>query len=410
MTAPQKQQSQQGTASHTAPIRAGLVGSGFASKFHYEALRRVYDARVTVSGVYSPTGERRDAFAAERGIRSFDSLEALIDASDVLHINTPPATHEAVTVAALKAGKSCIIEKPFTGYFGDGSESFDGRSFSREAGLAAAMDSVRRMLEAEAASSGTIYYAENWVYAPAIQKEREVIEKTGAQVLWLHGEESHSGSHSKYYGIWSHSGGGSIMGKGVHPLTAALYLKAVEGRARNGVPIRPVAVSARTHAVTTAGWFRDEGHLRTSYTDIEDFGGMHVVFEDGTFADIFACELALGGVHNWLGVYANNHRATCRINPNNSFETYNPREENFRDIYTVEKIDTKQGWTFTSPDEDWFTGYQHEMNAFYRSVAEGTPPESDSRLAADTTAVVYAAYVSAADKGREAAVPRAEVG
>jgi len=35
----------------------------------------------------------------------------------------------------------------------------------------------------------------------------------------------------------------------------------------------------------------NEGHLRTTYTDIEDFALMHIVFEDGTFADIF-CQRA----------------------------------------------------------------------------------------------------------------------
>ena len=32
---------------------------------------------------------------------------------------------------------------------------------------------------------------------------------------------------------------GVLIGKGCHPLTAALYLKRVEGRARDGNPIRP---------------------------------------------------------------------------------------------------------------------------------------------------------------------------
>ena len=45
-------------------------------------------------------------------------------------------------------------------------------------------------------------YAENWVYAPAVQKEREIVVKTGAQILRMIGEESHSGSHSPSYGIW----------------------------------------------------------------------------------------------------------------------------------------------------------------------------------------------------------------
>ena len=386
-------------------IRAGIAGSGFAARFHYEALERVHGTNVEVVGVYSPTAKNRSAFADERGLRAFDSLEALVDAVDVVHVCTPPATHEPVAVSALGAGRSVIIEKPFTGYFGDGSADFSGDRFPREDGLKGAREAIARLREAEASSSGQILYAENWVYAPAIQKEREIIEKTRAQVIWMHGEESHSGSHSKYYGIWSHSGGGSVMGKGVHPLTGALYMKKVEGRMRGRGAIRPKSVSAQVHAITRADGFEDRGFLRTSYTDIEDFGHVHVVFEDGTFADIFASELVHGGVHNWLEVNANNHRTICNINPNTAMQTYNPEESQFSDIYVVEKTGTKQGWSFTSPDEDWFTGYQHEMESFYRNVACGSEPESDSRLAGDTIAVVYAAYVSAERGGQSVEVP-----
>ena len=113
-------------------------------------------------------------------------------------------------------------------------------------------------LEAEAQSDGRILYAENWVYAPSVQKEREILEKTGAQILWMHGEEAHSGSHAPSYGHWRLAGGGSMIGKGCHPLTAALYLKRVEGRARDGNPIRPRTVSARTHALTRMDNFRDD--------------------------------------------------------------------------------------------------------------------------------------------------------
>jgi hypothetical protein len=199
------------------------------------------------------------------------------------------------------------------------------------------------------------------VYAPAIQKEREIIEKTGAQVLWMHGEEAHSGSHSKAYGFWRLNGGGALIGKGVHPLTAALYLKRVEGRARHGKPIRPAAVSARMHSLTRLEGYADRGFLRTDYHDVEDFSATHVVFEDGTVADIFASEIVMGGIHNWLEVMANNHRAVCNINPNTAMQTYNPSEDQFRDIYVVEKIGTKQGWAPTAPDEDFITGFGNEL-------------------------------------------------
>jgi hypothetical protein len=72
-------------------------------------------------------------------------------------------------------------------------------------------------------------------------------------------------------------------------------------------------------------------------------------------------------------------------------------------VYVVEKTETKSGWPFISPDEGWFHGYQHEMNAFYNALVNGTPVESNSRLAADTIATIYAGYLSAERMG--AAVP-----
>jgi len=244
-----------------------------------------------------------------------------------------------------------------------------------------------------------LMYAENWIYVPAIQKEREILEKTGGQILWIHGEESHSGSHSVDYAYSARCGGGVLVGKGCHPLTAALYLKRVEGNVHNGRPIRPKTVSARAHAITRLKNFRDEGHIRCTYHDIDDFSMMHVEFEDGTIATVFASDIVLGGIHNWLEVCANNHCTTCNINPNTAMQTYNPVEANFKDIYVIEKIETKQGWACTSPDEDWFTGYPQEMEAFYRAIAYGEPIQTDSLLAADAISTIYSAYVSADRKG-----------
>jgi predicted dehydrogenase len=385
-------------------VRGGIVGSGFAANLHCEGIHRVHGTDIDLVGIYSPTAANAQRFAEPRGLKAFPSLEALLNEAQVVHVCASPAAHEAVAVAALERGVHAIVEKPLTGWFGNGTADFHASRASMKQALDGALASIDRMLEAEAKSKAMILYAENWVYAPAIQKEREIIEKTGAQVLWMHGEESHSGSHSKAYGFWRMNGGGALIGKGVHPLTAALYLKRVEGRARNGRPIRPAAVSARMHSLTKLEGFIDRGFLRADYHDIEDFSATHVVFEGGTVADIFASEIVMGGIHNWLEVMANNHRAVCNINPNTAMQTYNPAEEQFRDIYVVEKIGTKQGWAPTAPDEDFITGFPQEIEAFYRSVATGERPESDSRLAADSISTVYSAYLSAEQKGAEVPV------
>src|SRR4030067_3253513 len=213
-------------------VRAGIIGSGFAASFRDEALHRVHGTEIEITGVYSPTKTRRKAFAHRKGIRAFETLEQIIDHSDAIHVCTPPSMHESVAVAALSRDKFAIVEKPLTGYFGGGSETFHGDHFPRQVALDHSLQSIGRILDAEKKSQGKLLYAENWVYAPSIQKEREIIEKTRAQILWMHGEEGHSGSHAATYGSWKFSGGGSMIGKGCHPLAAALYLKRVEGRAR----------------------------------------------------------------------------------------------------------------------------------------------------------------------------------
>jgi len=378
-------------------LRIGIVGSRFAAHLHLLAYRRAYGVDVRLAGVTSPTEERRKAFAGESGAEPYPHLAAMLPHVDIVDVCSPPATHEPVALEAIAAGKHVFIEKPFTGAFGS---RRDASALLRDA-----LASADRMVEAARGKGVVLAYAENWIYAPAVQKEREIVEKTGAQILWMLGGESHSGSHSPVYGIWRHAGGGSLVGKGCHPLTACLYLKVVEGRAHGGRPIRPATVSARVHEITRLPRYRDRGFLRTDYEDVEDYGQLHVTFEDGTVADVFATELVLGGVHNWLEVFANNHRTTCRLNPVNLLDTYNPEAEQFRDVYLVEKIGTKEGWSHPAADEEWQQGFYAEIQDFLECCASGRRPQSDAEVARDTVAALYAGYVSAGQGGREVPVP-----
>jgi predicted dehydrogenase len=388
-----------------ATLRIGIVGSRFAAHLHLSAYRRVYGVDVRLAGVTSPTAERREGFARETGAAPYPDLDALLPHVDVVDVCSPPATHEPVALRAIETGKHVVIEKPFTGAFGPASGPFTGNRASKGALLRDALASAERLVEAARRRGVVLAYAENWIYAPAIQKEREIIEKTDAQILWMLGGESHSGSHSPVYGIWRHAGGGSLVGKGCHPLSACLYLKAVEGRARGGRPIRPASVSCRVHEMTRLPRYRDRGFLRTDYEDVEDYSQLHLTFDDGTVADVFATELVLGGVHNWLEVFANNHRTTCRLNPVNLLDTFNPEAAQFRDVYLVEKASTKEGWSHPAADEEWQQGFHAEIQDFMECCVSGRRPQSDADVARDTVASLYAGYVSAERKGEEVPVP-----
>ena len=379
------------------PIRIGIAGTGFAGRFHLENFP---ESGVQVVGVTSSRTESRNAFASKHGLRSFATVSEMLPEIDVLDICTPPSSHGPYILEAAAAGKHVIVEKPFTGFFGS-PDLHNKRQM-----LEGVVEETRRLRDAVNKARIILGYAENFVYAPSIQKEREIIEKTRAQILRMVGEESHNGSHSPVYGIWSIQGGGSLIAKGCHPLGAILYLKRKEGLARTGVPIRPAAVSARTHSITRLPAFEDKGFLRTKYQDTEDYSMLHVVFDDGMVADMIASELVLGGIYDFVEVFANNHRTRCRMSPVNVLDVYNPKHEQFKDLYLVEKISSNEGWIPASPEEGWSLGYGHELKNFVEAIRSGRPPESDLDLAIDTTLTLYAGYVSADDKGREVAVPK----
>ncbi len=388
------------------PLKVGIVGSRFAAEFHYEAYERLSAAEVQVVGVTSPSREHREAFAQKRGIAAFDSLEEMLPRVDLIDNCTPGYAHEPVSIAALEAGRHVIVEKPFTGFYGPpGEEEFFGNRFPLKKMLEEALASSGRIMAAAEKSGKKLCYAENWVYAPAVQKEAEILAKTKGQILWILADQSHSGSPSPAYGVWRLSGGGSVVGKSCHPLSAILYLKQVEGLAREGRAVRPATISARTHELTRNPGFEDRGFLRTDYKDIEDYAQLHLTFADGTVADIFASEIVMGGVRNWLEIAANNHRARLNLSPNNAMELYNPEEEQRREVYLMERLGTKQGWSSPSPDESFMFGYPQEIRDFVRAARTGKEPQSGMMLAGDTVAALYSAYVSAEGKGVEVEVP-----
>jgi hypothetical protein len=78
------------------------------------------------------------------------------------------------------------------------------------------------------------------------------------------------------------------------------------------------------------------------------------------------------------------------------------------DAYVMERIGTKQGWPIPAPDESFMFGDPQEIQDFITAIAEDRSLKRDLRLTSDTVAVLYDAYVSAEDRGREVEIPIAQ--
>ncbi|MCC8967322.1 Gfo/Idh/MocA family oxidoreductase [Bradyrhizobium sp. Pear76] len=384
-----------------AKIRIGLAGCGFVSELHMVAYRRVYGVDVEVRAV-AARGDHVVEFARKHAIpnayRSFAELVADREL-DVIDICTPPNLHAAMIVDAMQAGKHVICEKPFSGYFGQpGDKAPIGRHVPKALMYQRVMEEMETTRAAIAKTGKLFMYAEDWIYAPAVTKTAEIVRATGDKILFMKGEESHSGSHAAHAAQWALTGGGSLIRMGCHPLSAVLYLKQVEAKAR-GETINVASVTCDVGNVTAGLKPEERGYIKANPVDVEDWGTLTATFSDGTKATVFSGDMIMGGVRNLIETYTSGGSLFANITPNTHLTSYQTSEEKLASVYITEKVDRKTGWQYVCLEEEWTRGYLQEIQDFMECVATGRAPLADLALAYETTKVNYAGYW-AADEGR----------
>ncbi|WFU27447.1 Gfo/Idh/MocA family oxidoreductase [Bradyrhizobium sp. CB1717] len=382
-------------------IRVGLVGCGFVSELHMYAFRRVYGVDVEVAAV-AARGDKVVAFARHHNIprvyRSF--AELIADGElDVIDICTPPNLHAEMIVASMQAGKHVICEKPFAGYFGrEGDTQPIGKHVPKALMYERVIEEMDRTRAAIERTGKLFMYAEDWIYAPAVTKTAEIIKATKDKILFMKGEESHSGSHAAHAAQWAMTGGGSLIRMGCHPLSAVLYLKQVEARAR-GESIHVASVTGDVGNVTAVLKPEERSYIKANPVDVEDWGTLTATFSDGTKATIFSGDMIMGGVRNLIETYTSGGSLFANITPNNHLMSYQTSEEKLASVYITEKVDRKTGWQYVCLEEEWTRGYLQEIQDFMECAATGRQPLSDLALAYETIKVNYAGYW-AAEEGR----------
>jgi len=386
-------------------VRIGMIGSRFAARLHLRSMARLRGVKADVVAVASQNLEHAAACARDFAIPEYcDDYRRLLERSDIdcVDLCIPTDLHAAFCVEAARAGKHIICEKPLTGYFGkDRPEELVGDTVGRETMLKESLDGCDRVAEAVRSNGVRFMYAENWIYAPAIGKLKALIKVGGGTLMDIRAEQSHSGSVAPYSRRWKTSGGGSLMRLGAHPVGAVLHLKHYEGMLKDGKPIRAKSVTAEVGRHSKMEALRKEGkrYLVSGWEDVEDWGAMVITFEDGAAATILSSDGVLGGVRNTLSVYMSNAVIHVNMNPSNCMEVYAPEPHIFGDEYLVEKLETKAGWNFPNPDDDWVRGYSPEMEDFVDAVLADREPVSGIDLARDCVEVIYGAYLSA-EQGR----------
>jgi predicted dehydrogenase len=93
------------------PLRVGLVGAGPWAQM-VTAPMLAAGPETSLIGVWSRTAAHADALAKHHGISAFDSVDALLDASDAVAIAVAPNAQADYAIRAARAGKPVLLEKP----------------------------------------------------------------------------------------------------------------------------------------------------------------------------------------------------------------------------------------------------------------------------------------------------------
>ena len=162
-------------------LRVLLVGAAFSADLHCDGYSRILD-KVDIVGICDKAPEKIGALAARYGLTGYavyDDYNTAIEQCDcdLVDICMPNFLHHDVAIKAMNAGRDIICEKP----------------------LATTVEDAQDMVDTAARLGKHIYYAEDWLFAPAFRKALSIL-KSGqvGKPLYIRARESHSGSHSPF--------------------------------------------------------------------------------------------------------------------------------------------------------------------------------------------------------------------
>ncbi|SFK70592.1 Gfo/Idh/MocA family protein [Falsiroseomonas stagni] len=187
-------------------IGIGIIGLGMASQPHMLALKDLEAAgQARIAGGFSPSADRRAAFAARWSVPVFDTLDGVIAASDLLLVLTPPGTHLPLIQAAAAAGRHVLVEKP----------------------LEITAERAQRMLDAAGGITLAVVFQHR--FRPASLRLKQVIDSGALGKLLSCSASIRWWRDAAYFaqpgrGMKARDGGGVLLTQSIHTLDLLLHL------------------------------------------------------------------------------------------------------------------------------------------------------------------------------------------
>jgi len=186
----------------------GIIGCGMIARFHAAAIDEVRGAKLVACFDVMPASV--DRFAGETGCRTYYKLDEMLADRDVnvVTIGTPSGAHQEPAVAAAKAGKHVIVEKPL------------------EVTLKRC-DAIIRACEAAGVTLSTVFPSR---FHDASRELKRAVDAgrfgrltlADAYVKWYRSQAYYDSG--AWRGTWALDGGGALMNQAIHSVDLLTWI------------------------------------------------------------------------------------------------------------------------------------------------------------------------------------------
>ena len=341
-------------------MKFGIIGAGMIGQFHGEAmdggeLHSVFDLRADAA----------EQLAKQFGAKPFSDIDQFLadDELQVVTVGTPSGAHLDPSLAALRAGKHVICEKP----------------------LEVTPERIDLMMDAAEKNGVSLAAVLNRRFHPAMDAFKTAADKgrfgtltsASAYVKWYRDQAYYDSA--AWRGTWALDGGGALMNQSIHTIDALLYLAG---------PV--VSVQASTACLTH------------SDIEVEDTAVAIVEFANG------ARGVIEGSPSNWS---KDGHPARVQLCgdrgsvflADESFEIWDFMDEAPGDTEVHQSMmkGSEAGLGANDPKAINFEGHQKNFEEVVNAISENREASVNAVEARKAVTLICAIYESARENGRK---------
>lgn len=337
------------------PVGFGIVGCGMIANFHAEAIAHMRGCKLV--GCYSATYASAEKFAQARNCTAYQELDALLANPEVniITICTPSGAHLEPAVAAAKAGKHVVVEKPLE------------ISLKR---CDAIIEACRKNGVKLCTIMPSRFGGANQELKKAIDEGRFGQLTLGdTYVKWWRTQEYYDSGG--WRGTWALDGGGAYMNQAIHNVDLLQWFMG-----------DVAAVTAFT------------GTLAHERIEVEDTGVAAIQFANGAIGTMTATTSAWPGFLKKTEIHGTTGSVIVEQDDllHWEFQKKSPRDRSILSKYSPKTGNTGGA---SDPKAISFQGHMNQFKDFVNAIQTGSKPLVDGEEGRKSVEIILAIYKSA---------------